>query len=78
MDKRKEIIREVWSEDANGALSPEELREFVKALEHEGALADINRRRELLEAQNKLEEVRENQSLWYKIFNRIYRLSWPF
>jgi len=53
--KRREVIRKAWKKDQlNEVMNEKEVKEFVKALEHEGALKEIERRKEKAEAEKEL------------------------
>ncbi len=56
--KRLEIIRQAWVKDQkNEAMSAKEVKEFVKALDHEGALQEIERRKQKAEAEKELQAI---------------------
>ncbi|MHC5035706.1 MAG: phytochrome family protein [Planctomycetota bacterium] len=58
--RRREIIRSAWVKDQKEELlSHREVQDLVRALEHEGALKEIERRREKLEAEKELQSLAE-------------------
>jgi hypothetical protein len=71
--KRQDIIRQAWMKDKkNVALSNQEIKDFVKALEHEGALREIERRKEKAQAEKELwnlVEEKEKQKLEQDLSN---------
>ncbi len=60
--RRLEIIRQAWVKDQkNEVLSEKEVKEFIKALEHEGALKEIERRKQKAEAERELHAILEEK-----------------
>ena len=56
--RRREIIREAWLKDQKAeVLTNREVSDLVRALEHEGALKELGRRREKLLAEKELQAI---------------------
>ncbi|MHC4777872.1 MAG: hypothetical protein ACYTFG_04755, partial [Planctomycetota bacterium] len=67
--KRRDIIRQAWLKDQKDEiLSKREVQDFVRALEHEGALKELERRKEKLAAEKEL-QVLAQKSAEEKIAN---------
>lgn len=60
---RREIIRAAWIKDQKDEiLSHREVQDLMRALEHEGALKEIERRREQLMAEGELQKIAQDSA----------------